>query len=619
VKRPWQIWLAFIACLTVVVPALLWLSQIALRLDDAQRLGRSQAELEEIVGNALWQIDTDLTREIAPETARPSYMYRAIWRMPTGDGNSTLTVSPLLAQPSQFVLLHFQISPDGEWSSPQVPQGGDEQEVLRLGIPAERIAEFREHLNQLRQKISPEELCARFRGPAQMQELRPSDMVQQSSSFGNQVVANRSVDELLRDSANEPPPTNTPRQSKRNDEQYAEQVQQSAKALRSGGNLQQRVNSFQAQAQQESAQQNSSYLQNYGPLPLQITEGPTEIFWHDDQLLAARQTFINGQMVMQGCWFDWKKLNERIIKEALDGLPSARVEASFTGNVDGPHRVLAVVPARLVVPDAIVSSGHWSAIHWALLVAWSLLALAAISAACLLHGVVALSERRAAFVSAVTHELRTPLTTFRLYSEMLAEGMVTDERRRTYLETLQREAERLSHLVENVLQYARLERAAARRRRENIAVSSLVERVEPALARRAEQAEMKLEINVADKLRDQSVQTDAAVVEQILFNLIDNACKYAASATDRRIECHFAAQRDGIAITVRDHGPGIDHREAKRLFHPFHKSAQQAAESAPGVGLGLALCRRLAKQIGGKLSWQPTEDGAAFCLNLPRS
>jgi signal transduction histidine kinase len=618
VKRPWQIWLAFVMCLAVVVPALVWLTRIALSLDYAQRLGRSQAELEEIVGNALWQIDTDVTREIAPETTRPYYMYRSIWPMPAADGHATLTVSPLLLQPSEFVHLHFQIAPNGQWSSPQVPDRGQEERVLEGGVLPEQLAEFRKNLDQLRQRISVEQIWEHFPAPAQMPPPLPEDVAQQTSAFGDQVVSNRAVENLLRDNADDPPSFETPHPPQGNTDQYAEQVQQSAKALRSGGNLRQRSDFVQAQAQQQSALQNSSYPQNYGAIPLQVTEGPTEIFWHDHQLLAARQTFINGEVLIQGCWFDWERLNERMIRHALDVLPSARVEPYLAENVDGPHRALAAVPARLVVPDAVVSSGHWSAIHWALSVAWSLLALAAISTAGLLHGVVALSERRAAFVSAVTHELRTPLTTFRLYSEMLAEGMVSEPRRRTYLETLQREAERLSHLVENVLQYARLERGAARRRREQIAVSVLMDRVAPALTRRAEQAEMKLDVSIPAELRQQNVLTDAAVVEQILFNLIDNACKYASTATDRRIECQVASQRDRVTLTVRDHGPGIDAKAAKRLFLPFHKSAQQAAESAPGVGLGLALCRRLVTQIGGKLTWQPAESGAAFQLSLPR-
>ena len=96
---------------------------------------------------------------------------------------------------------------------------------------------------------------------------------------------------------------------------------------------------------------------------------------------------------------------------------------------------------------------------WALLIGWGGAFLAVAAAAALLHGVMTLSERRAAFVSSVTHELRTPLTTFRMYAEMLANGMVPDAaRRQEYYETLQRESERLTLLVENVLAYARLER-----------------------------------------------------------------------------------------------------------------------------------------------------------------
>src|SRR5439155_15089133 len=104
-------------------------------------------------------------------------------------------------------------------------------------------------------------------------------------------------------------------------------------------------------------------------------------------------------------------------------------------------------------------------------IAWLCALLAAGAVAALLLGAVRLSERRGAFVSAVTHELRTPLTTFRMYAEMLAGGMVPDEaRRRHYLETLRIEADRLSHLVENVLSYARLERGVSRSRLEPVGV-----------------------------------------------------------------------------------------------------------------------------------------------------
>jgi signal transduction histidine kinase len=245
--------------------------------------------------------------------------------------------------------------------------------------------------------------------------------------------------------------------------------------------------------------------------------------------------------------------------------------------------------------------------------------LATVALAVLLQGVLALSERRAAFVSAVTHELRTPLTTFRMYAEMLAEGMVPDEvRRHEYLQTLKVEADRLSHLVENVLQYARLERGAAGRHRERVALGSLLSRMESRLRERAAQAEMTLAWDLAEDAGQHEIDTDPAAVEQILFNLVDNACKYARHAADRRVHCGAVLGVGKVQLVVRDHGPGIDPQHRRRLFRPFSKSAQEAARSAPGVGLGLALCRRLAGELGGTLAVEcPPQGGTAFTLSLP--
>jgi signal transduction histidine kinase len=239
--------------------------------------------------------------------------------------------------------------------------------------------------------------------------------------------------------------------------------------------------------------------------------------------------------------------------------------------------------------------------------------------AILLQGAVSLSERRGAFVSAVTHELRTPLTTFRLYSEMLANGMVPEEeKRREYLDTLCVEADRLAHLVENVLAYARLERGAMRTRMEDVPVSNLIESVKRRLTERARQAGMTLVVEAGPEARSATTRADLAAVERILFNLVDNACKYAASATDRRIQLEVGREKGFVVLRVRDHGPGVSLKAARRLFRPFSKSARDAAGTAPGVGLGLALSRRLAREMGGDLSLDAaTTDGACFILRLP--
>jgi signal transduction histidine kinase len=286
--------------------------------------------------------------------------------------------------------------------------------------------------------------------------------------------------------------------------------------------------------------------------------------------------------------------------------------------------MLAGLPVKLVIGGPMESFPKAGPIDgplkWALSFGWLAMALALVAVALLLWGVLALSERRAAFVSSVTHELRTPLTTFRLYSEMLARDMApTPERRREYLETLKTEAERLTHLVENVLSYARLERGRRPQRTERTTPAKLIDRFEQRLAERATQAGMTLACDVDDGSADQLLITDVGVVEQILFNLVDNAAKYAGRATDRRIALTTGRGGRFATFTVRDYGPGFVSTKQASRSAPFSKSAQEAAETAPGVGLGLALCRRLAKELGGRLDIEPrgSEPGAAVTLHLP--
>ena len=117
------------------------------------------------------------------------------------------------------------------------------------------------------------------------------------------------------------------------------------------------------------------------------------------------------------------------------------------------------------------------------------------------------------------------------------------------------------------------------------------------------------------------VHIDASAAEQILFNLVDNACKYAAPTASEKI-IHLEALPDGkfAMLRVRDHGQGISAEGAKRLFQPFSKSAHEAALTAPGVGLGLALCRRLSRSMGGDLRLDAlVKTGACFVLSLPVS
>ncbi|MCD6404350.1 MAG: HAMP domain-containing histidine kinase, partial [Planctomycetes bacterium] len=270
-------------------------------------------------------------------------------------------------------------------------------------------------------------------------------------------------------------------------------------------------------------------------------------------------------------------------------------------------------------------AGYWSVCPeglspeiLSLVVAWGCVLVAAAAVGVLLWGAVSLGQRRGTFVSAVTHELRTPLTTFRMYTEMLAEDMVPDDKkRRRYIETLQAEAKRLSHLVENVLSYSRLENSRATAATETIVLRDFLRGVEERLGERERQAGMTLVVEEPDA-GGLCAEGDSSAVLQILFNLVDNACKYASRTTDRRIHIELGRAGGFAVIKVRDHGPGIARKNARRFFRPFCKSAREAADSAPGVGLGLAISRRLARRMGGDLRLdRDSREGASFILMLP--
>ena len=265
-----------------------------------------------------------------------------------------------------------------------------------------------------------------------------------------------------------------------------------------------------------------------------------------------------------------------------------------------------------------MAAGMFSPARSTLALTWLAFLTGMIAVAVTLRASIAFGQRRSRFASAVTHELRTPLTTFRMYSEMLADGMVKDkEQRQAYLDTLKAESGRLSTLVENVLAYARLEEGRAPRRPAATTLDRLLADVEPQLRQRAEGAGMKLVVdNVPD---DVPLMVDTEAVGQILFNLVDNSCKYCTEADDQTIHVTTSTSDGSATMCVRDHGPGVPESHAASIFAPFERGDRNLGDSTPGVGLGLALARELARNLGGDLKLScPPDGGAAFELTLPR-
>ncbi|MDP0491752.1 MAG: HAMP domain-containing sensor histidine kinase [Verrucomicrobiota bacterium JB023] len=350
-----------------------------------------------------------------------------------------------------------------------------------------------------------------------------------------------------------------------------------------------------------------------GPAGVQA-RGKFESKWLEDDLFLIRTVGEGSSQRYQGVWLDSRALSESLLAEARAFVAEAKLRPSEAGAIG--QYTLVSLPWRLDLPPSAVVGVGMTPLRVSLLVGWIAVLVAVLALAGLIRGVMAISERRADFVASVTHELRTPLTSFRLYSGMLADGMVTDESaRRDYLFTMQQEADRLHHLVENVLAYSRIERGGASIRKERTTLAEMVSRCEDRLRERVEREDASLILTLENG--DFETETDVTGVEQILFNLVDNACKYGLGETGERVIRLETRVREGRGeFLVCDRGPGVRFAERRRLFRPFHKSAEAAAGSKPGVGLGLSLCRRLARALGGDLSLERSGEGACFRLSL---
>ena len=208
-----------------------------------------------------------------------------------------------------------------------------------------------------------------------------------------------------------------------------------------------------------------------------------------------------------------------------------------------------------------------------------------------------LAQKKDDFISAVSHELRTPLTSIRMYSEMLEKNWVRSPDKVTeYYRNLRQESERLSRLIENVLDFSRIQRG----RKQyvfnagdmNKCVADVVEMMRPYAAQKGFSIETEL-----GRLDRSTFDSDA--VTQIVVNLLDNAIKYAGDAEDKTIVVRTGGDDDFTLIEVEDHGPGVPNRQRKKIFEQFYRSAAESTRETNGTGLGLTLVKKFAEAHNG--------------------
>jgi signal transduction histidine kinase len=226
-----------------------------------------------------------------------------------------------------------------------------------------------------------------------------------------------------------------------------------------------------------------------------------------------------------------------------------------------------------------------------------------------------LSEMRSQFVSSVSHELRSPLSAIRMFTETLKlDEDVDRETRSEYLDTILHESERLSRLVDNVLDFGKIERGKKTYRFQAVRLDEIVGNAARTAQYPLEQAGFTLDTHIEPGIPPISADSDA--LQQAILNLLSNAMKY--SGDSRRIDLRLDRVNGNARIHVVDHGIGIAPGDQKHIFERFYRAP--AAENAhiPGTGLGLTIASHIAKAHGGNVAVTSTPgSGSTFTIELP--
>ena len=222
---------------------------------------------------------------------------------------------------------------------------------------------------------------------------------------------------------------------------------------------------------------------------------------------------------------------------------------------------------------------------------------------------------RSNFVSAVSHELKTPLAAIRMFAETLRMGRPAEpEAKNEYLDTIVNESERLTRLLNNVLDFSKIEQGKKSYRREPRCLAEIVQSATRAMGYPAEQQQFRLHVHLEDGIPPVSVDRDA--IEQAILNLLANAMKYSGGSRD--IDLRLKSTDGQAVIEVEDRGVGIEPDERKRIFEQFYRVATSGNQRIPGTGLGLTLVRHIVEGHGGDVTVESTVGrGSTFAIHLP--
>ncbi len=392
-----------------------------------------------------------------------------------------------------------------------------------------------------------------------------------------------------------------------------------------------------AQSSQSFRQQRKELVAWGKGMPAAPTAAEGWLPWFYDN-----QLFLLGWIEQEGLRYGVELELVTVLSRLIESIPDPTFSDGVLALLDGQGRILHQRGATMVDNDTprLVSVQIGEALpHWQISIfaaegtaapaggavtVISRLVVGTFLAAILLGGSLLLwqahrnlldAQQKTSFVSNVSHELKTPLTTIRMYAELMGENRVTDEDKRSkYMRVIVEESQRLTRLVNNVLDFSRLEQGRKNYQPERLNLGETLHAVLDTQQLRMQEAGMELRRNIpTDPLR---VNTDRDALEQVILNLVDNAIKYAGNGGELAVEAE--ASHGTCTLRFMDRGAGIDAAHREQVFEKFHRIDDSLTARQPGSGLGLTIARHLARDLGGDLQHQARpEGGCCFTLTLP--
>ena len=228
-----------------------------------------------------------------------------------------------------------------------------------------------------------------------------------------------------------------------------------------------------------------------------------------------------------------------------------------------------------------------------------------------------LNDLKSDFISNVSHELKTPLSIISMFGELLSSGRVkSPEKTKEYANIVQRESGRLTRLIDNVLDFAKIERGAdVYEFTEGCLLSDVVEKAIDVSQPRFSNSEMEVDFVIEES--EPTIRVDDNAMTLAILNIFDNATKYAAEG--KRLKVRIAKEKSGVALAIRDFGPGIEDENQQLIFERFFRSESARLRPVRGSGIGLSLVRHIVEAHGGTVNAKRASPGSVFTIWIPAS